>query len=269
MQAGAARVYAIEASDIARCAQRLFDANGDAGARITLVHGKVESARLPERADVLISEPMGTLLVNERMLETYVLARKAMLKPGGRMFPGLGRIWVAAFSDAPLHAELAASASFWSNASFYGVDLSNLYAEALEVHALPLSPLLQGFRSRTSREIAPGVVAKRRACVQSYHGKVVIDAFDPGLLVSTRAMHAIDFAAVDESELLEIRIPLSLVCRGPGVVHGLACWFDVQFSGSEQQPWLSTAPGMPPTHWFQLRCVLQVRIPRAHSCHHD
>jgi hypothetical protein len=25
------------------------------------------------------------------------------------------------------------------------------------------------------------------------------------------------------------------------------------------QVWLSTAPGMPATHWFQLRCVFQVR----------
>ena len=38
-------------------------------------------------ADVLVSEPMGTLLLNERMLESYVFARDTLLKPGGRMFP--------------------------------------------------------------------------------------------------------------------------------------------------------------------------------------
>lgn len=32
-------------------------------------------------------QPMGTLLVNERMLETYVYARDKFLKPGGKMFP--------------------------------------------------------------------------------------------------------------------------------------------------------------------------------------
>jgi len=37
--------------------------------------------------DILISEPMGTLLVNERMLETYLYARDQFLKPGGKMFP--------------------------------------------------------------------------------------------------------------------------------------------------------------------------------------
>ena len=39
------------------------------------------------KVDVLVSEPMGTLLVNERMLETYIFARDRFLKPGGRMFP--------------------------------------------------------------------------------------------------------------------------------------------------------------------------------------
>lgn len=30
---------------------------------------------------------MGTLLVNERMLETYIYARDHFLRPGGKMFP--------------------------------------------------------------------------------------------------------------------------------------------------------------------------------------
>lgn len=34
------------------------------------------------QVDVLVSEPMGTLLVNERMLETYLYARDHYLKPG-------------------------------------------------------------------------------------------------------------------------------------------------------------------------------------------
>jgi hypothetical protein len=58
--------------------------------------------------------------------------------------------------------------------------------------------------------------------------------------------------------LQDIHIPLSFTCKGPGVIHGVACWFDVQFPGTQQPMWLSTAPGMAATHWFQLRCVLQV-----------
>ena len=58
------------------------------GERITVLHSKIEDLDLQgEQVDVLISEPMGTLLVNERMLETYLHARDHFLKPGGRMFP--------------------------------------------------------------------------------------------------------------------------------------------------------------------------------------
>jgi type I protein arginine methyltransferase len=41
------------------------------------------------------------------------------------------------------------------------------------------------------------------------------------------------------------------------MVHGVASWFDVLFDGSISQRWLSTAPGLPTTHWFQLRMVLE------------
>lgn len=38
--------------------------------------GKIEEITLPEPVDIIISEPMGYMLYNERMLETYVHARK-------------------------------------------------------------------------------------------------------------------------------------------------------------------------------------------------
>ena len=52
-----------------------------------VIHSRLEELDLPAKVDVLVSEPMGTLLVNERMLETYLYARDHFLKPGGRMFP--------------------------------------------------------------------------------------------------------------------------------------------------------------------------------------
>lgn len=57
------------------------------GSVLRVLHGKVEEVAVPEKVDVLVSEPMGTLLVNERMLETYLYARDHFLKPGGKMFP--------------------------------------------------------------------------------------------------------------------------------------------------------------------------------------
>ena len=54
---------------------------------VEVVQGKVEELDLVAQVDILVSEPMGTLLVNERMLETYLYARDRFLKKGGRMFP--------------------------------------------------------------------------------------------------------------------------------------------------------------------------------------
>lgn len=51
--------------------------------RIVVVPGKVEDVEIPEAVDTIISEPMGYMLFNERMLETFLHAKK-WLKPGGR-----------------------------------------------------------------------------------------------------------------------------------------------------------------------------------------
>lgn len=60
-----------------------MDAN-NLGDKIFVVPGKIEEIDLPEKVDVIISEPMGYMLYNERMLETYLHAKK-WLKPGGKL----------------------------------------------------------------------------------------------------------------------------------------------------------------------------------------
>jgi len=65
-RAGARVVYAVEASNMARFAAQLAAANPELGARVKVVHGKVEEIELPEQVDVLVSEPMGTHLVQRK-----------------------------------------------------------------------------------------------------------------------------------------------------------------------------------------------------------
>lgn len=45
-----------------------------------MIPGKVEEVTLPEKVDTIISEPMGYMLFNERMLESFLHAKK-WLKP--------------------------------------------------------------------------------------------------------------------------------------------------------------------------------------------
>ena len=50
-----------------------------------MIAGKVEEVEIPEQVDTIISEPMGYMLFNERMLESYLHAKK-WLKPGGLFY---------------------------------------------------------------------------------------------------------------------------------------------------------------------------------------
>lgn len=57
--------------------------------RIVVIPGKVEEVSLPEQVDIIISEPMGYMLFNERMLESYLHAKK-YLRPSGERHHALG-----------------------------------------------------------------------------------------------------------------------------------------------------------------------------------
>jgi hypothetical protein len=62
-------------------------------------------AEIPEPVDTIISEPLGIMLVNERMLESYIAARK-WLKPDGIMLPTTSTLFACPFSDAQLYLEV-------------------------------------------------------------------------------------------------------------------------------------------------------------------
>ena len=55
--------------------------------RVIVIPGKVEEVTLPEQVDVIISEPMGYMLFNERMLESYLHAKKFLKNNGKSLNP--------------------------------------------------------------------------------------------------------------------------------------------------------------------------------------
>ncbi|XP_073228080.1 histone-arginine methyltransferase CARMER-like [Porites lutea] len=221
VQAGARKVYAIEASTMATHAEALIKQN-NLSDKVILIPGKVEEVEIPEKVDVIISEPMGYMLYNERMLESYLHAKK-WLKPDGKMFPTRGDLHVAPFFDDALYMEHFSKANFWYQNSFYGVDLSNLRDSALE----------------------------------EYFRQPIVDTFDVRILMAKPVTHTVDFLSAAEEDLHRIEIPLHFVVHSAGTVHGLAFWFDVLFQGSSVPVWLSTAPQEPLTHWYQVRCLLR------------
>jgi predicted RNA methylase len=85
-RAGARRVYAVEASDIAAVAARVFEANGVTD-RVTLVPGWSRQIEPPERADLLVAEVIGNEPLEEEIPETTLDARRRLLKRGARLVP--------------------------------------------------------------------------------------------------------------------------------------------------------------------------------------
>ena len=92
-KAGAKRVYAVEASDIADVAERVFAVN-DVRSRVTVLPGWSREMDLPEPADLLVAEVIGNEPLEEEILETTLDARRRLLKPGARMIPHALRLLV-------------------------------------------------------------------------------------------------------------------------------------------------------------------------------
>uniref|UniRef100_A0A915PPG5 type I protein arginine methyltransferase n=1 Tax=Setaria digitata TaxID=48799 RepID=A0A915PPG5_9BILA len=219
IQSGARHVYAVEASSMAIHCAELIRCNNLTD-KITIIAGRVEDITLPESVDIIISEPMGYMLVNERMLESYIHARK-FLKSGGRMFPSRGDLHIALFNDEALYIEQTSKANFWCQESFHGVNLSSLRPQALvEIFKQP-----------------------------------VVDTWHVNCLMSGSVKWTIDFEKDPESLLHKIHVPFEFQVTKAGHVHGIASWFDVAFIGSTETVWLSTAPTEPLTHWYQVRCL--------------
>lgn len=54
--------------------------------RIRVLEGEVEEVRCPDMVDVIISEPMGYMLLSGRLMGSFLHARK-WLKPDGKSKP--------------------------------------------------------------------------------------------------------------------------------------------------------------------------------------
>jgi len=228
VQAGADKCYAVEASSMGEVIRLLSDHNDFLGPKIEVVNKPVETVtdEVDGKVDVMVSEPIGTFLFNERMIESYLLARDRFLKPGGKMYPNAGTICIAPFSDAMLHWEQSNKSGFWKNTDFYGVDLS----------------------------------AAEKRCQKEMFRQPIVDYINPECLVSKAIEKRFDFQTVSVESLQSIDIPFDFEISQPCLVHGMAGWFDAFFEGSNETVVLSTAPWCPGTHWYQIRFLLEVPL---------
>jgi cyclopropane fatty-acyl-phospholipid synthase-like methyltransferase len=99
-QAGAAKVYAVEASSVWRLAQEVISENRFDNV-VEVINSRIEDAILPEKVDVIVSEWMGFHLLHEGMLDSVIAARDKFLKPGGLIFPESATLYSAPCWSVP------------------------------------------------------------------------------------------------------------------------------------------------------------------------
>ncbi|KAG8656684.1 hypothetical protein MANES_04G162200v8 [Manihot esculenta] len=236
-QAGAKRVYAVDASDIAVQANEVVKAN-NLSEKIIVLHGRVEDVEIDEEVDVIISEWMGYMLLYESMLGSVITARDRWLKRGGIILPSNATLYMAPVTHPDRYSE---SIEFWRNV--YGIDMSAM---------MPLAKQC----------------AFEEPSVETISGENV--------LTWPHVVKHVDCYTIQVHELESVttRYKFKSMMRAP--LHGFAFWFDVEFSGPTTSPIntlannlaldggqnkkrtnpndalvLSTAPEDPPTHWQQ------------------
>ena len=202
VQAGASRVYAVERSTIVTVADALAKTNRFSD-RISIINDDIENVSPPERVDVIVSEWLGTLGVDENMLAPLVVARDRWLKPEGRMLPERVTSWIA-----PLWSEELAGELEWLTGRPYGIDF----------RAVMDPGEAQLFRSW--RTLGPEAMP-----------------------LEPKAMWTIDTSSIGRSAARQpFRTALSWTPRAHVRVNTLATWFDAQFGSGIGLTNAPTAP---------------------------
>ncbi|KAF9797131.1 hypothetical protein SFRURICE_019752 [Spodoptera frugiperda] len=121
-KAGAAKVIAVECSNIVDYARKIVEAN-----RLSDVIEIVEEVELPvDKVDIIISEWMGYCLFYESMLDTVLYARDKWLRADGMLFPDRCTLFICGIEDRQYKDE---KINWWDDV--YGFDMSSIRKVAI------------------------------------------------------------------------------------------------------------------------------------------
>lgn len=108
LQAGAKKVYAIEKTDAINLAREVAKANNYLN-KIEFINSNSIDVELPELANVLVSETLGSFGIDENTLQFTQDARKRFLVEGGKLIPQSIALYVAPVSNADIYNKV----DFW------------------------------------------------------------------------------------------------------------------------------------------------------------
>ncbi|WVZ20905.1 hypothetical protein V8G54_008227 [Vigna mungo] len=227
-QAGAKKVYAVEATKMSEHARALVKANNLQNV-VEVIEGSMEDVTLPEKVDVIISEWMGYFLLRESMFDSVIHARDHWLKPTGVMYPSHARMWMAPIRTGIVDHKLGEYESTMD-------DWNNFVDETKTYYGLHAGHLeYKGGSTSLWNNLHPHQVIGTAAIIKE------IDC-----LTATVA----DIEKVRSNFSLSITMETAKLC-------GFGGWFDVHFRGRSEDPAkqeieLTTAPSVDyGTHWGQ------------------
>ncbi len=125
-QAGARRVYSVDAGGMIEVARAIGHANGFAD-RMVFIRGLSTRIDLPEKVDVVLADQIGRFGFEAGVIEYFNDARLRFLKPRGRLLPSRLDLQVAPVEN-PAAWERAA---FWVSTPVPDLDFSAAHALAL------------------------------------------------------------------------------------------------------------------------------------------
>jgi protein arginine N-methyltransferase 1 len=101
---GAKRVYAIEPDRSIEVGRQLAELNGVAD-RITFIQDMSTKVKLPERADILLSDLRGVMPYLSPNIASVIDARERFLQPGGQIIAQRDAIWATALEAPATYAQ--------------------------------------------------------------------------------------------------------------------------------------------------------------------
>lgn len=226
-EAGAKKVYAIEASNISLIARNIVKQNNLQNV-IEVFSCQVEDFILPnsEKVDVIVSEWMGFYLLHESMLDSVISARDKCLKDSGTMFPRTASIYA---SPSNLGGFYKQEIDFWD--TVYDYDFS--VVKQVVLHNKQQSPQITSVES-TELISEPELVRQ----------------FD------------LMTVSLDDVKQFECKFFTSSIQKN--ICRGIVLWFDCEFPKDTKSEKcsivLSTSPRCPSTHWKQTVILLPTEI---------
>jgi len=204
---GASKVTAIEGNtEMIRLAEKNLQRNKQED-KVRLIHNLSNRVKLKpeEKADVLVSETLGALMLGEGTLNYIVDARKRLLKPGATIIPAGGR-QCAVLIESPEIATISSISGGWN-----GFDLSAI--DTLQDTATLLLTKTWGFRFNS--------IESRRMC-------------DPVSLFE------VDFHQDTANSIQQqMRIPITITKRGQ--IHAVLAFWEV-WSDRDKKHVMTTDP---------------------------